>query len=49
MTAIFRDSMGTFSVDHVEMMQYNAKENKWLVFFNDGQEEYEAQLVSVSE
>lgn len=41
MQVIFRDKYGIFSVDHVEMVQYNKKENKWIVFFEgDGKEEY---------
>lgn len=41
MQAIFRDKYGVFSVDRVEMVQYNKEENKWIVFFEgDGKEEY---------
>lgn len=41
MQAIFCDKYGVFSVDRVEMVQYNKEENKWIVFFEgDGKEEY---------
>lgn len=44
MTAIFKDKYGAFSVDHVEIIQYDKKRNTWIVFFNSfengGKQEY---------
>lgn len=41
MTAVFKDKYGAFSVDHVEIIQYDKKRNIWIVFFEgDGKEEY---------
>ena len=44
MQAIFRDKYGVFSVDHVEIIQYDKERNVWIVFFdsfeNGGKEEY---------
>ena len=41
MTAVFKDKYGLFSVDHVEIIQYDKERNTWIVFFEgDGKEEY---------
>lgn len=51
MTAVFRDSIGCFTIQNVSSMYYEVNEKKWNVFFNDeSHEEYEdVQLVEVSQ
>ena len=48
MTAVFRDSFSTFTLDNVENIQYNGNNGKWSVMFDDYEvQEVKAQLVEV--
>lgn len=48
MTAIFRDSLSTFTLDNVENIQYNGSNGKWSVMFDDYEvREVDAQLIEI--
>ena len=48
MTAVFRDSLSTFTLDNVENIQYNRINGKWSVMFEDyGVQEVDGQLVEI--
>lgn len=50
MTAVFRDNLGIFVIDNIDIIENNGI-NKWLVFFNTfydgGMEEYEGELLRI--
>ena len=48
MTAVFRDSLSTFTLDNVENIQYNGSNGKWSVMFDDYEvQEVDAQLLEI--
>ena len=48
MTAVFRDSLSTFTLDNVENIQYNGSNGKWFVMFEDYEvQEVNGQLVEI--
>ena len=48
MTAVFRDSLSTFTLDNVENIQYNGSDGKWSVMFNDYEvQEVNGQLIEI--
>lgn len=50
MTAVFRDSLGTFALESVENMQFDASKNTWLVMFDDYEtQEIKAQLIEINQ
>ena len=48
MTAVFRDSLSTFTLENVENIQYNGSNGKWSVMFTDYEvREVEGQLIEI--
>ena len=48
MTAVFRDSLSTFTLDNVENIQWEGSNGKWLVIFDDYEvQEVNGQLVEI--
>ena len=48
MTAVFRDSFSTFTLDNVENIQYNGNNGKWSVMFDDYEvQEVDGQLIEI--
>ena len=48
MTAVFRDSLSTFTLDNVENIQWDGSNGKWSVMFDDYEvQEVDGQLVEI--
>lgn len=48
MTAVFRDSLSTFTLDNVENIQFDGSNGKWSVIFDDYEvQEVDGQLVEI--
>ena len=48
MTAVFRDSLSTFTLDNVENIQWDGNNSKWSVMFDDYEvQEVDGQLVEI--
>ena len=48
MTAVFRDNLGTFTLENVENIQLDGSNEKWSVMFDDYEvQEIDGQLVEI--
>lgn len=48
MTAVFRDSLSTFTLDNVENIQWDGYNGKWSVMFDDYEvQEVDGQLLEI--